>query len=50
MVESFPSCQRQPPCKITKGMLDESAFVAALTYLPTYLLTWHILLKLHYRL
>ena len=49
-MESSPSCQRQPPCKTTKGMLDDSAFVAALTYLPTYLLRWRILLKLHYRL
>ena len=50
MVESSPSCQRQPLSKTTKGMLDESAFVAAPTYLPTYLLRWRILLNLHYRL
>ena len=37
MVESSPSCQRLPPCKTTKGMLDESAFLGP--YLPTYLLT-----------
>ena len=33
MVESSPSRQRRPPCKTNKGMLDEAAFVAALTYL-----------------
>ena len=35
MVESSPSCQRQPPCKTNKGMSDEAADVAALAYLLT---------------
>ena len=33
MVESFPSRQRQPPCKTNKEMSDEAADAAALTYL-----------------
>ena len=32
MVESFPSCQRRPPLNTNKGMSDESADAAALTY------------------
>ena len=36
MVESPPSRQRQPPCKTNKGMSDEAADAAALTYLLTY--------------
>ena len=39
MVETPPSRQRRPPCRINKRMFDETAFVAALTYLLTYLLT-----------
>ena len=38
MVESSPSSQRRPPCKTNKGMSDEAANAAALTYLLTYLL------------
>ena len=33
MVESSPSRQRRPPCKTNKGMSDEAADAAALTYL-----------------
>ena len=33
MVESSPSRQRRPPCKINKEMSDEAADAAALTYL-----------------
>ena len=36
MVESSPSRQRPPPCKTNKGMSDEAADAAALTYLLTY--------------
>ena len=39
MVESSPSCQRRPPCKTNKGMSDEAADTAALTYSLTYLLS-----------
>ena len=35
MVESSPSRQRRSPCKTNKGMSDEAAEVAALTYLLT---------------
>ena len=35
MVESSPSCQRQPQCKTKKGMSDEAADAAACTYLRT---------------
>ena len=38
MVESFPSRQRQPPCKTNKEITDEAADTAVLTYLLTYLL------------
>ena len=37
VVESSPSRQRRPPCKTDKGMTDEAADAAALTYLLTYL-------------
>ena len=37
MVESSPSCQRRPPCKISKEMSDEAADAAALTYLLTFI-------------
>ena len=43
MVESCPSRQRRPPCKTNKGMSDEAADAAALTYLVTYLLTYYLL-------
>ena len=33
MVESCASRQRRPPCKTNKGMSDEAADAAALTYL-----------------
>ena len=33
MVESSPSRQRRPPCETNKGMSDEAADAAALTYL-----------------
>ena len=36
MVESFPSRQRQPPCKTNREKSDEAADAAALTYLLTY--------------
>ena len=36
MVDSSPSWQRRLPCKTNKGMSDEAANAAALTYL----LTW----------
>ena len=36
MVESSPSRQRRPPCQTNKGMSDEAANAAALTYLLTY--------------
>ena len=36
MVQSSPSRQRRPPCKINKEMSDEAADAAALTYLLTY--------------
>ena len=36
MLESSPSCQRRPPYKTNKGMSDEAADAAALTYLVTY--------------
>ena len=36
MVESSPSRQRRQPCKTNKGMSDEAADAAALTYLLTY--------------
>ena len=35
MVESSPCCQRRPPCKTIKGMSDDAADAAALTYLLT---------------
>ena len=35
MLESSPSRQRRPPCKTKKGMSDEAADAAALTYLLT---------------
>ena len=35
MVESSPSHQRRPPCKTNKGMSDEAADAATLTYLLT---------------
>ena len=35
MVGSSPSRQRRPPCKTNKGMSDEAADAAALTYLLT---------------
>ena len=35
MVESSPSRQRRPACKTNKGMSDEAADAAALTYLLT---------------
>ena len=38
MVESSHSRQRRPPCKTNKGMSDEAADAAALTYLLTHLL------------
>ena len=37
MVESSPSRQRRPPCKTNKGMSDEAADAAALSYLLTLL-------------
>ena len=37
MVESFHSCERGPPCKTKKGMLEEAASMVALLYLLTYL-------------
>ena len=37
MVECSPSRQRRPPCNTNKGMSDEAADAAALTYLLTYL-------------
>ena len=36
MVESSPSRQRLPPCKTNKGMSDEAADAAALTYLLSF--------------
>ena len=36
LVESSPSHQRRPPCKTNKGISDEAADAAALTYLLTY--------------
>ena len=36
MVESSPSRRRRPPCQTSKGMSDEAADAAALTYLLTY--------------
>ena len=36
MVESSPSRQRRPACKTSKGMTDEAAVAAALTYLLPY--------------
>ena len=36
MMESSPSRQRRPPCYTSKGMSDEAADAAALTYLLTY--------------
>ena len=36
MVESPPFCQRWPTCRTNRAMLDEAAFVAALTYLVTW--------------
>ena len=42
MVESSPSRQRRPPCKTNKGMSDEAADAAALTYLLTYSHSIHI--------
>ena len=52
MVESFPSCQRRPPCKTSKEMSDEAADAAALTYLLTeehqrHLKSVHELLQRH---
>ena len=35
MVESSPSCQRRSPCKTNKGLSDEAADAAALSYLLT---------------
>ena len=35
MLERSSSRQRRPPCKTNKGMSDEAADAAALTYLPT---------------
>ena len=43
MVESSPSCQRRPPCKTNKGMSDEAADAAALTYLLTF---WPVLTQI----
>ena len=40
MVESSPSRQRRPPCKTNKGMSDEAADAAALTYLLTQSEPW----------
>ena len=37
MVETFTSNQRLPPWETNKGMSDEAAEAAALTYLPTHL-------------
>ena len=36
MVESSPSRRQRPPFKTNKGMSDEAADAAALTYLLTY--------------
>ena len=36
MVESSPSRQRRPPCQTKKGMSDEAADAAALTYSLTH--------------
>ena len=38
MVESSPFRQRPPPCKTNKGMSDQAADAALLTYLLPYLL------------
>ena len=35
MVERSPSRQKRPPCETNKGMSDEAADAAALTYLLT---------------
>ena len=43
MVESSPSRQRRPPGKTNKGMSDEAADAAALSYPATYLLTYYLL-------
>ena len=37
MVESSPSRQRRPPCKLSKEMSDEAADAATLTYVLSYL-------------
>ena len=41
MVEGFPSHQRRPACKTDRGMSDEDAGAAVLTYLPTQLEVEH---------